>query len=147
MAAWTALGVTPAMGPSFGQSDALQAELFLPAGSYGPVFLLFDNFSVIKRYNNADSYALAVGLLADRLSGRPDLSRPWPIDITMLTQQQAKDMQEALNKLGYNAGPADGIVGRGTRKALQGFQRDKGFVADGFPTTEMLDKVLVAASG
>ncbi len=30
---------------------------------------------MIKRYNNADSYALAVGLLADRLAGRPDLSR------------------------------------------------------------------------
>jgi lytic murein transglycosylase len=146
VAAWKAMGITPATAPQFGNSDALEAELFLPAGSHGPAFLLFDNFSVIKRYNNADSYALAVGLLADRLAGRPDLLRPWPVDIVMLTQQQAKDLQTALNKLGYNAGAVDGVIGRGTRRALQGFQKDKGLVADGFPTTEMLDKVLAAAA-
>lgn len=144
--AWKTMGILPATLPAFPGSDALQAELFLPAGSYGPVFLLFDNFYVIKKYNNADSYALAVGLLADRLAGRPDLSRPWPTDFVMLTQDQAKELQAALNKLGYNAGAVDGIIGRGTRGALQRFQKDKGLVADGFPTTEMLEKVVAAAN-
>ena len=147
VAAWKGLGLTPATAPEFANSDALQAELFLPAGSYGPAFLLFDNFGAIKKYNNADSYALAVGLLADRLAGRPDLSRPWPTDIVMLTQQQAKDLQEALNKLGHSAGAVDGIIGRGTRGALQKFQKAKGLVADGFPTVAMLDAVVLAANG
>jgi lytic murein transglycosylase len=146
VAAWKAIGLAPATAPAFAASDALQAELFLPAGAHGPAFLLFDNFYVIKRYNNADSYALAVGLLADRLAGRPDLSRPWPTDVAMLTQTQARELQEALNKLGYNAGAIDGIIGRGTRGALQRFQKDKGLVADGFPTTEMLEKVTAAAA-
>jgi membrane-bound lytic murein transglycosylase B len=145
VAAWKATGLTPTLPGTFGTADALQAELFLPAGSYGPAFLLFENFGIIKRYNNADSYALAVGLLADRLAGRPDLSRPWPTDIQMLTQQQAKDLQAALNKLGYNAGAVDGIIGRGTRGALQKFQKDRSLVADGFPTTDMLAKVIEAA--
>jgi membrane-bound lytic murein transglycosylase B len=145
--AWRALGLAPATAPAFANSDGLTAELFLPAGSYGPAFLLFDNFFVIKRYNNADSYALAVGLLADRLAGRPDLSRPWPTEITLLTQAQVKDLQTALNTLGYNAGAVDGVIGRGTRGALQKFQKDKALVADGFPTTEMLDQVMVAANG
>jgi membrane-bound lytic murein transglycosylase B len=143
---WKSLGLSPATAPQFANSDSLQAELFLPAGSHGPAFLLFENFNVIKKYNNADSYALAVGLLADRLAGRPDLSRPWPTNITMLTQTQAKDLQTALNKLGYNVGAADGIIGRNTRKGLQSFQKDRGLTADGFPTTEMLDKVLTAAA-
>ncbi len=146
VAAWKAAGLTPATAPEFANSDALQAELFLPAGSYGPAFLLFDNFGVIKRYNNADSYALAVGLLADRLAGRPDLSRPWPTDIVMLTQNQAKELQTGLNKLGYAAGNVDGVIGRGTRGALQKFQRDRGLVADGFPTQDMLIKVSAAAA-
>ena len=146
VAAWKALGLLPATAAEFASSDSLQAELFLPAGSYGPAFLLFDNFGAIKKYNNADSYALAVGLLADRLAGRPDLSRPWPTDIVMLTQQQAKDLQAALNKLTYTAGAVDGIIGRGTRGALQKFQKDKGLVADGFPTVAMLDAVLLAAN-
>lgn len=142
---WKSLGLQPATAAQFANSDNLQSELFLPAGSYGPAFLLFDNFNVIKRYNNADSYALAVGLLADRLAGRPDLSRPWPTNVTMLTQTQAKELQTALNKLGYNVGAADGIIGRNTRKGLQNFQKDRGLTADGFPTTEMLEKVLAAA--
>jgi lytic murein transglycosylase len=146
IAQWKLAGLAPASGAQFAASEGLQAELFLPAGSYGPAFLLFDNFAVIKRYNNADSYALAVGLLADRLAGRPDLSRPWPTQIAMLTQAQAKDLQTALNKLGYNSGTPDGIVGRNTRGALQRFQKDRGLTADGFPTTEMLGVVLAAAA-
>jgi lytic murein transglycosylase len=146
VAAWKALGLSPATKAIFAHSEDLQAELFLPAGSYGPAFLLFENFGVIKKYNNADSYALAVGLLADRLVGGSDTSRPWPTDIVMLTQQQAKDLQSGLNKLNYSAGTVDGIIGRGTRGALQKFQKDKGLIADGFPTTDMLDKVTAAAN-
>jgi len=146
VAAWKALGITPVIYGSFGSADALSAELFLPAGSYGPAFLLFDNFFVIKRYNNADSYALAIGLLADRLAGRPEMTRPWPTEIQMLTQQQARDLQAGLNKLGFSAGSVDGIIGRGTRAALQKFQTSKGLVADGFPTLQMLEQVQIAAA-
>jgi membrane-bound lytic murein transglycosylase B len=147
VAAWKAVGAVPVIPEHMQPADLLNAELFLPAGSYGPAFLLFDNFNVIKRYNNADSYALAVGLLADRLAGRPDLSRPWPTDIQMLTQQQARDLQAGLNQLGFNAGTVDGIIGRGTRGALQRFQKAHSLVADGFPTLDMLAKVQAAAAG
>jgi lytic murein transglycosylase len=146
VAAWKAIGITPVIPATFTDTDVLNAELFLPAGSYGPAFLLFDNFYVIKKYNNADSYALAIGLLADRLAGRPDLSRPWPTDIQMLTQQQAKDLQTGLNTLGFSAGTVDGIIGRGTRGALQKFQKSKDLVADGFPTVAMLTAVMDAAN-
>jgi len=146
VAAWKALGLTPVIFGSFGSADTLTAELFLPAGSYGPAFLLFDNFFVIKRYNNADSYALAIGLLADRLAGRPDMTRPWPTEIQMLTQDQAKELQAGLNALGFSAGAVDGIIGRGTRGALQKFQAGKGLVADGFPTLQMLEQVRLAAA-
>lgn len=146
VAAWKAMGITPVIYGSFGSADALSAELFLPAGSYGPAFLLFDNFFVIKRYNNADSYALAIGLLADRLAGRPEMTRPWPTEIQMLTQQQARELQAGLNKLGFSAGSVDGIIGRGTRAALQKFQTSKGLVADGFPTLQMLEQVQIAAA-
>ncbi len=147
VAAWKALGINAVMPARFSDADTLNAELFLPAGSYGPAFLLFDNFYIIKRYNNADSYALAIGLLADRLAGLPDLTRPWPTDVQMLTQQQAKDMQAGLNQLGFNAGVVDGIIGRGTRGALQKFQAANGLTADGFPTVAMLAAVQGKATG
>jgi peptidoglycan lytic transglycosylase B len=146
LTAWQSMRIAPATKATFASSETELAELFLPAGSYGPAFLLFDNFYVIKKYNNADSYALAIGLLADRLAGGGELSRPWPTDTVLLTQLQVTDLQNALNKLGYAAGNADGVIGRGTRGALQKFQKDKGLVADGFPTTDMLAKVLAAAA-
>jgi len=120
------------------------AELFLPAGSYGPAFLLYSNFDVIKKYNNSDSYAMAVGLLAERLAGRPDVVKPWPTNIKLLTQSQVTDLQTSLTKLGYDTKGSDGVIGRNTRKALQGFQKDHGLMADGFATTDVLDKVKAA---
>jgi membrane-bound lytic murein transglycosylase B len=145
VADWGSMGITPALGKT--PSPGLQAELFLPAGSYGPAFLLFDNFKVIKTYNNADSYALAVGLLADRLAGGPGLVRPWPTTIKMLTTNEAKDLQDGLNRLGFDAGSVDGVIGRGTRGALQRFQKAKGLTADGFPTVDMLAAVKGALGG
>jgi hypothetical protein len=41
------------------------------------------------------------------------------------------DIQKRLNEKGYNAGPADGIFGRGTRAALKEFQRDIGHEVNG----------------
>lgn len=144
---WQAQGVTivdTARGA--GISDGKYGELWIPAGYRGPKFLLFKNFNVFKTYNRADSYALAVGLLSDAVAGRPGLSTPWPSDLQPLTVAQVKQMQAALNLLGYDAGPVDGIAGRGTKGALRRFQAERGFIADGYPTTEMLAYVLSAAS-
>ena len=128
-------------------ADDLRGELFLPAGSYGPAFLLFDNFYKIRIYNNADSYALSIGLLADRLVSRPELSRPWPTNIQLPTKDQVMQLQAGLNKLGYDAGPVDGLAGRQTRAALQQFQNDRGMTPDGFATRAMVASVTTAAGG
>ena len=143
VADWKALGLVASNVTPMG-ADSLMAELFLPAGSYGPAFLLYPNFDVIKKYNNSDSYALAVGILADRLAGRPDVVKPWPTTIKLLTQMQVIDLQKTLTKLGYDTKGADGVIGRNTRKALQLFQTDHGLMADGFATTEVLEKVRAA---
>lgn len=39
-------------------------------------------------------------------------------------------VQDALHKLGYYNGPADGIIGPETRKAIKAFQQDQGLRAD-----------------
>ena len=36
------------------------ASLFIPAGRFGPVFLVTHNFNIIKKYNKSSSYVLAV---------------------------------------------------------------------------------------
>ncbi len=61
---WQALGAAPRGGGAFADPDA-GARLKLPAA--GEAFLVSSNFQVIKRYNASDFYALAVGLLSERV--------------------------------------------------------------------------------
>jgi hypothetical protein len=68
-AQWTAEGVQAMGGGPLPAMD--DAAILLPAGARGPAFLVGANFRAILRYNNSTSYALAVGLLAQRLRWRP----------------------------------------------------------------------------
>jgi membrane-bound lytic murein transglycosylase B len=145
VAGLTAFGVTTANGGPLPLPTG-QAELFAPAGSHGPVFALYVNFDVIKRYNNADSYALAVGLLSDAIAGRPGLVKPWPVGMRLLSTIEARDLQQRLTALGYDTKGVDGVIGRNTRAALQRFQSDRGLLADGYPTAEMLAAVRAASA-
>ncbi len=114
----------------------------MPAGQYGPKFLLYPNFDVIKRYNNSNSYALAVSLLADRIIGKSELQGAWPDNAKPITINDIKIVQTALNAYGFNAGKVDGIFGNATRRALQAYQSSKGWVADGFLTVELYRELI-----
>lgn len=141
MATWTAAGLSPIRGGAFNTGGADFAELWLPAGASGPKFLLFKNFNVFKTYNRADSYALAVGLSGDMIVGKGGPVAAWPKHLPPLTVAEIRDLQSGLSALGYDAGTADGIAGRRTKTALQNFQKARGFLADGYPTKEMLAAV------
>lgn len=141
MATWLAAGLSPIRGGAFETGGADFAELWLPAGAGGPKFLLFKNFNVFKTYNRADSYALAVGLSGDLIVGKGGPVAAWPKHLPPLTVAEIRDLQDGLNALGYDAGTADGIAGRRTKTALQNFQKARGFLADGYPTKEMLAAV------
>ena len=54
----------------------------------------------------------------------PAPSRPAPDSTVQAIQQK-------LNELGYDAGAADGLMGRGTRSAIIAFQQDRGVAATG----------------
>ena len=94
-----------------------KARLYTPAGARGPAFILLKNFDVLKRYNNADTYALSVGLLADRLSGEGDLIQEWTKDYQPLNRKEIKVLQNQLNQRGFSVGLIDGKAGPVTRKS------------------------------
>ena len=66
--AWGKRGITHLDGGKI--AGEARAGLLLPAGADGPAFLVFKNFDAIYSYNVAESYALAISHLADRLRGK-----------------------------------------------------------------------------
>jgi lytic murein transglycosylase len=143
--AWAGLGVTRADGLPWTDADrAAEAQLLAPAGAAGPVFLLFPNHFVIRRYNNSVAYALAVGLLADRIAGAGPLVRPWPVE-TPLSLADRMTAQRALAALGFSPGTPDGVVGLGTRAALRSWQKARGITADGYLSPDMVERLKAEA--
>lgn len=121
-------------------SDA-EAFLLLLAGYEGPAFLAFSNFQVFLAYNNAYSYALAVGLLGDQIMRRPLLQGQWPRHEKELSRAEKAEMQEMLTAAGYSTDGIDGLVGPNTRAALRRWQDDNQHPADGFATFDVLNQL------
>ena len=137
---WKALGIKLADGRDLPIED-LKARLVLPSDYRGPAFLVFDNYQVIKRWNRSDNYALAVGHLADRIVGRPPLTKTAPTDDQALTREEMKEVQERLNLMGYDLGAPDGIAGPKTRMAIRSFQKNQGLPADAYPSKSLLNQL------
>lgn len=138
LAEWQALGVYPAISSKGAAADS-RATLVLPAGHRGPAFLLLDNFRSILRYNNSTSYALAIGLLADNLLKPTEIQASWPRDERQLGRSERIELQQLLAAKGFDPGPADGIIGANTRKAIRLLQLQLGEPADGYPSPELLE--------
>ena len=128
---WVTRGVVRVDGSAIVPSDARSAVL-LPAGKTGPAFLVFRNYDAIYSYNAAESYALAIATLADRLRGGNGLVAPWPTDDPGLSRVQRRELQTLLLARGHAIGNADGIIGNATRRAIQAEQQRLGLLpADG----------------
>ena len=118
-----------------------EASLFLPGGLGSPVFLITDNFEVIRGYNTSDSYALAIGHLADRLAGGPALAAPWPSGAARLDGPGLKRLQAALAARGLYAGEQDGRAGPKLREAVRQYQIREGLPADGYARPALLERL------
>ncbi|MFC4625504.1 lytic murein transglycosylase [Daeguia caeni] len=137
IAEWERLGLVRANGRPFPDPNE-KATLRVPDGRQGPAFLMTKNFFVLKRYNNADKYALAVGLLADRIAGSKGLMQDWNRPFTPITMNERQELQSHLKALGYYSGNIDGKIGKTSREAIEAFQRRNGLQPDGHPSKEVL---------
>jgi membrane-bound lytic murein transglycosylase B len=138
LAAWAALGVRQVSGAPLPQAD-MRAALILPQGHAGPAFLVYDNFNAILGWNRSINYAIAVGHLADRLTGLGPLSTGRGADNRSLSRDQTLEIQKRLAALGYDAGEPDGVVGPQTRATVRAYQKARGLEADGYPSVPLLE--------
>ena len=134
---WAAQGLRRPDGRApAGEGDA---ALFLPSGASGPAFLLFQNYFVIKQYNNSDSYALSLGSMAQRIAGAAPPATPWPAKPVNLPRRDKSFIQAKLGAKGLYAGPQDGKFGPKARDAIHAYQLEAGLApADGFATPALV---------
>ena len=136
MSAWAARGITRADGRRLGDGSA---GLMLPAGANGPAFLVTRNFEAIFSYNAAESYSLAIAILAQRLAGGPGIVTSWPTDDPGLSRAQRRQVQTLLAGRGYDIGEPDGAIGTKTKAAIADFQGKKGMAPDGRASLKVLE--------
>ncbi|HUN10735.1 MAG TPA: lytic murein transglycosylase [Rhabdaerophilum sp.] len=126
---WAGRGITKIDSSPLSSLPA--AGLLLPAGRNGPAFLVTKNFDAAYAYNAAESYALAISVLSDRLRGRPGVRGDWPTDDRGLSRAERKQLQERLNARGYDVGKPDGAIGALTRAAIKDVEAKLGMPQTG----------------
>jgi membrane-bound lytic murein transglycosylase B len=136
LSAWASRGITKVGGGAL--SGVGNAGLLMPAGRDGPAFLVFKNYDCAYSYNGADSYALAISILSDRLKGRPGIQTAWPTDDPPLSRAERRVLQQKLAARGYDVGEPDGRVGQKTRDAIKEIERQLGMKPTGRPGGRVL---------
>ena len=113
------------------------ALLLLPVGKEGPALLASRNYNVLRSYNRAAAYVIAVGDLSDRIAGRAGIRAEWPPAGHHLSKHEVEEVQRALAARGYETGGIDGLAGPATRSSIREVQQKSGLVPDGYPGREI----------
>jgi membrane-bound lytic murein transglycosylase B len=142
---WSSLGVRRSDGAALPQAD-MEGSIVLPQGHKGPAFLVYDNFRTILRWNFSINYALSVGCLSDRIIGLPQIVTGRDAEHDPLSRDETEEMQQILNRLGFDAGPEDGLPGPRTRSAVRAFQKKHSLPPDGYPSPGLLKHLRVQTS-
>ena len=142
IAEWASMGVGRVGGKPFPAIEQKAVGfLMMPAGRFGPAFIVTPNFYVLKQYNNSDLYALFIGHAADRMEGGgADFATPWG-KVGGLYRSDVAGLQRALEKKGYDVGGADGFPGFKTRRSIGEWQAKNGSAATCFPNKTLVGEL------
>jgi peptidoglycan hydrolase-like protein with peptidoglycan-binding domain len=103
----------------------------------GPAFLTYPNFNVYLQWNQSFIYTTSAAYFATRFGGAPTYNKGTPEP--GLNDTDMKALQTKLQARGYDIGKVDGILGSGTRIAIQKEQQRLGLPADGWATQSLLN--------
>jgi lytic murein transglycosylase len=136
---WVRWGVKAAGDRSL-TADTTPASLLLPMGRNGPAFLAYQNFQVYTQWNQSLVYATAAAYYATRLAGAPPYNKG-RAEVPSYGLQEVKDLQQSLNRLGYEVGEPDGKLGVQTRQGIRKAQMKLGLPADAYPSDELFARL------
>ncbi|PJK07090.1 lytic transglycosylase [Lysobacteraceae bacterium NML120232] len=135
---WQAMGIARIDGKPIDLPADTRAAVLAPTGVNGPAFIVFKNYDAIYSYNAAESYALAIALLANALRGEPGLVQAWPTDDPGLGRDERMELQRLLISRGHDIGKVDGMLGRASREAISKEQARLGWPQDGRAGVKLL---------
>ncbi|MFQ5625990.1 MAG: peptidoglycan-binding protein [Methyloligellaceae bacterium] len=134
---------------------AIQRKLTESGYEPGPVDGVFGNMTRAAIMAYQHDHGLSVtgegssGLLKNMILGASagdsdqTASTPAPEETKALVEA----VQKALTKLGYQPGPADGVWGAATRKAIEQFERDHGLDVKGRISGRLMKELVEATGG
>ncbi len=138
IAAWEKAGVRRINGKPFPANERnKEGFLLMPAGRFGPAFIVTPNFYVLKRYNHSDTYALYVGHAGDKIQYGVGPFRVNWAKTDSLKRSEVAAMQRGLERLGYDVGGADGLAGYKTRRSIGQWQSKSGLKPTCYPSASL----------
>ena len=114
-------------------------RLIQPMGRGGPAFVIYRNYTVLSRYNNAQNYIIGTGHLSDRIAGGPPIQSGFPDDAQGLGIAERREIQERLTAAGLDTGGVDGVIGDKTTAAIRAFEAARGLPVTGVASRAILD--------
>jgi peptidoglycan hydrolase-like protein with peptidoglycan-binding domain len=85
-------------------------------------------------------YSLTAAYYATRLDGAPVMQRG-SANIPKISFEESRELQQILQKRGYDVGRIDGVLGLKSRSAIRDVQVKLGLPADSWPTTELMQRL------
>ena len=135
---WASWGVTRRDGRRLGGD--LPAALLLPMGRNGPAFLAYPNFDIYPQWNQSLNYAITAAYLATRLAGAPPYL-PGRGTVEDYGYKDILELQQLLNRRGFDTGGVDGKLGSKSRAAVKAAQVKFGLPADSYPSPELFSRL------
>lgn len=89
----------------------------------------------------AEAQQLARGWQPQEQTSSQAAPQSRPAIETLSDRQGVAEIQRELNRLGYDAGPVDGAMGRRTRNAIREYQADMDIAEDGYAASGLLKRL------
>ena len=109
-------------------------------GRNGPAFLAYPNFDIYPQWNQSLNYAITAAYLATRLAGAPPYL-PGRGTVENYGYKDILELQQLLNRRGFDTGGVDGKLGSKSRAAVKAAQLKFGLPADSYPSPELFSRL------
>ena len=124
-----------------GINENIKGAIIVPEGYRGQAYFICDNFHIIMKWNKSENYALAVGLLADRVKKTQEQPKLQKNNFYRLTRDDIRTIQKFINQQKIASIDADGYLGSQTKSAIQKLQQKFKLPADGYPDYKLLKNI------